>query len=222
VWSTSNHNAKYRGEDLPQKTAGGHDVWRPAANPPLEEDRPSAGGGGTPGGDSEPWGDRCWDRYRSSDGGITWVYEFTWCESLQLTSKVNGQAEETTSDDYSPGKDPTVVILAVESLPENLRARVISNPGRAPAAVIVVPRATVTDVDLSEAFTVLNYMRKHKNWDREFARADVSAPRRNVRLSSANARTYGGYIASFSKAPEVDVPNVGKGLAVEVYIPRWK
>ena len=65
-------------------------------------------------------------------------------------------------------------------------------------------------------------MKKHKNASAELARADITGARIKTSFAPGSAKTYRGYITSFGVAPEVDVPLVGKGAAVEVYIPKWQ
>lgn len=60
---------------------------------------------------------------------------------------------------------------------------------------------------------------------REFERGSLirvvvpRTPRR--KLGSGEREDYRRYIASFAQAPDIEVPGVGRGRAVEVIIPDW-
>jgi hypothetical protein len=118
----------------------------------------------------------------------------------------------------------TVVILGVQRFEDaDLRARIVLNRHSRIAGVIAVPRGTVTRTDLAEAFHILHEMRKEADSlprRASMMRTDLrKVPRRT--LSDAESQAYGRYISAFARAPEVEVPGVGKGLAVQVALPAW-
>jgi len=121
----------------------------------------------------------------------------------------------------------TVVILGVDHLQNGARAIVYLRPRSTPKAVIAVPKSSVSDEDLAQAFRVVASMHKRseqlaqKHGAGAIFRADVTGEPDPRKLGDNEHKAYHHYISEFEKAPEMDVVGVGRGRAVTVQMPNW-
>jgi hypothetical protein len=172
--------------------------------------------------------------YRSYDGGRTWVflyadncsdgkYKGALAPGIMPTATVvpAGNPQPSTAAGAQTKSSGTFVVLGQDKLENGQRAIVYARPGLSPEAVIAVDRNTARPIDLADALSTLVKFRSsadsretgslHRLTVMQRSRARTLPPAVHARLA--------GYLGAFTKAPRVDVPGVGKGAAVEVWLP---
>jgi hypothetical protein len=239
VFATSTHNGELfesRGITLKTATSFGHDAVTPPL-PPLSPKEWESGGMGGP--DDGVW---CLLHYRSWDGGRTWY--FMWADNCsggkykgalamgglssasvspvgsQLQAGVESRVVRDTASETRAGSG-TFVVLGQDKLANDQRAVVYVRPGLSPEAVIAVDRVRVKPVDLADALAALLRFQGDSG-SREAGsihRLAVMQRTRGGALTPAARSRLGGYLAALKNAPRINVPGVGDGHAVEVWLP---
>lgn len=121
----------------------------------------------------------------------------------------------------------TLVVLERERTGPRDQISIYMKPGSTPAAVIAVPRGS-TPHDLATAFLLLHRIRKNpKASSTGFAgggllRVDMPLGLQRKALRDDEKQAYGRYMASLRTARVLDVPGVGEGRAIEVWMPTWR
>ena len=121
----------------------------------------------------------------------------------------------------------TLVVLERERTGPKDQISIYMKPGSTPAAVIAVPTGS-TPHDLATAFLLLHRIRKNpKASNTSFAggallRVDMPLGLQRKALRDDEKQTYGRYMASLRTARVLDVPGVGEGRAIEVWMPTWR
>ena len=120
----------------------------------------------------------------------------------------------------------TMVLLRLTEPRSHQGLSIYMKPGMEPAAVMTVPNGT-TPERLAGAFVILDRARKEMQKSKyihptdALIRIDVSPVATRKALRPDEMRVYSGYLASFPRASIIDVPGVGTGRAVEIYMPNW-
>jgi hypothetical protein len=122
------------------------------------------------------------------------------------------------------GNEPTVVVLDMPSLPDQVRSRILIKTESMPEAVIAIRSAHVSAADLAEAFHVMHALRKEarkKSFPAgTFIRKDIQGASLR-RLSEAEHGAYTRYLNLVKHSPQLDVPGLGTGRGFKVGMPQW-